>query len=61
MIMETEREYSWVFRIYDATTGELNYRLFHGLTVADAEGLASDIVDDSSSTYVIIYKYHKMF
>ena len=59
--MKTRREYSWVFCIYDATTGELHYKFFHGLTIAGAEGLANDIVDEYDNVYVSIYKFCKRF
>lgn len=59
MIMKTRREYSWIFRIYNATTGESNYRILHGLTIAGAEGLANDIIEDYSNIYVSIYKFYK--
>lgn len=59
--MKTRREYSWVFCIYNAATGELNYRIYHGMTIAGAEGLANDIIEDYSDIYVTIYKLHKRF
>lgn len=61
MIMKTRREYSWVFCIYNAATGELNYRILHGLTIAGAEGLANDIIEGYNDIYVSIYKFYKAF
>ena len=59
MVMKLRKKYSWVFRIYNAETGELNYRILHGLTIAGAEGLANDIVEGYSDIYVSIYRFYK--
>lgn len=59
--MKTKRKYSWLFRVYNAATHETNYRVFHELTIAGAEGLANDIVDTYSDIYVSIYRFHKNF
>lgn len=61
MIARIRKKYSWVFCIYDATTGESNYRVYHDLTIAGAEGLANDIVDGYNDVYVSIYRFYKMF
>nr|DAN86731.1 MAG TPA: hypothetical protein [Microviridae sp.] len=59
MVMKIVKRSSWVFRIYDVKSGEVSYKIFHELTVSEAESRANDFV--SSDISVAVFKLYKNF
>ena len=60
MIMKTEKNYSWVLRISNSLTGEVEYRTLMYLTTTEIEQEAESIFSNNSDLYVAIFKLHKM-
>lgn len=61
MIMKTEKIYSWVLRILDSSTGEVEYRTYMYLTSTEIEREAAILISNNRDLYVAIFKLHKMF
>lgn len=57
--MKTEKIYSWVLRIYNCVTGEVEYRTRMYLTKTEIEQEAEILVDNNFDLYVAIFKLHK--
>ena len=61
MIMKTEKVYSWVLRILDSSTGEVEYRTCMYLTATEIEQEAATLISNNRDLYVAVFKLHKMF
>lgn len=61
MIMKTEKIYSWVLRISNSLTGEVEYRTLNYLTATEIEQYAETLISNNRDLYVAIFKLHKMF
>lgn len=59
--MKTEKIYSWVLRISNPSTGEVEHRTRMYLTTAEIEQEAEALISDNRDLYVSIFKLHKMF
>lgn len=60
MIMKTEKIYSWVLRISNCVTGEVEYRTRMYLTATEIEQEANTLLSSNRDLYVSIFKLHKM-
>lgn len=58
--MKTEKIYSWVLRISNSLTGEVEYRTLMYLTTTEIEQEAESILSSNRDLYVAIFKLHKM-
>ena len=58
--MKTEKIYSWVLRISNSLTGEVEYRSFTYLTTTEIEQEANSLISNNRDLYVSIFKLHKM-
>ena len=61
MIMKTEKIYSWVLRISNSLTGEVEYRTCAYLTTTEIEQEAETLISNNRDLYVSIFKLHKMY
>lgn len=61
MIMKTENVYSWVLRISNSLTGEVEYRTCMFLATTDIEQEAETLISNNRDLQVSIFKLHKMF
>lgn len=61
MIMKTEKIYSWVLRISNPITGEVEYRTYMYLTTTEIEQEAESLLSSNRDLYVAVFKLHKMF
>nr|DAJ98793.1 MAG TPA: hypothetical protein [Bacteriophage sp.] len=61
MIMKTEKIYSWVLRIFNSSTEEVEYRTFMYLTAKEIEQEAETLISNNRDLYVAIFKLHKTF
>ena len=61
MIMKTEKIYSWVLRISNSLTGEVEYRTCMCLTTTEIEQEAKTLISNNRDLYVTIFKFYKMF
>lgn len=59
--MKTKKIYSWVLRISNPTTGEVEYRTRMYLTTDEIEQEAEALISSNGDLYVSIFKLHKMF
>ena len=59
--MKTEKIYSWVLRIPNCVTGEVEYRTFNYLTATEIEEEVNTLVSNNRDLDVSIFKFHKMF
>lgn len=59
--MKTEKIYSWVLRISNSSTGEVEYRTINYLTATEIEQEAETLISANRDLYVSIFKLHKMF
>lgn len=59
--MKTEKIYSWVLRISNSLTGEVEYRTCNYLTTTEIEQEAESLISNNRDLYVSIFKLHKMF
>ena len=59
--MKTEKNYSWVLRISNPSTGEVEYRILMHLTTMEIEQEAETLISDNTDLYVSIFKlrFHK--
>lgn len=60
MIMKTEKIYSWVLRISNSLTGEVEYHTRMYLTTTEIEQEAETLISNNRDLYVAIFKLHKM-
>lgn len=60
MIMKTEKIYSWVLRISNCVTGEVEYRTRNYLTATEIKQEAEDLISNNGDLYVSIFKLYKM-
>ena len=60
MIMKTGKNYSWVLRISNCLTGEVEYRTRMYLITTEIEQEANALISDNRDLYVSISKLHKM-
>lgn len=58
--MKTEKIYSWVLRILNSSTGEVEYRTCMYLTATEIEQEAETLISNNRDLYVAIFKLHKM-
>lgn len=58
--MKTEKTYSWVLRISNPFTGEVEYRTRMYLTATEIEQEAESLISNNRDLYVSIFKLHKM-
>lgn len=61
MIMKTKKVYSWVLRISNPTTNEVEYRTCMYLTTEEIEQEAEALISSNRDLYVSIFKLHKMY
>lgn len=61
MLMKTEKIYSWVLRISNSLTGDVEYRARMCLTTTEIEQEAKTLISNNRDLYVAIFKFHKMF
>lgn len=61
MIMKTKKIYSWVLRIYNSSTEEVEYRTRMYLTTTEIEQEAETLISNNRDLYVAIFKLHKMY
>ena len=61
MIMKTEKVYSWVLRVLNSSTGEVEYYTRMYLTATEIEQEAATLISNDRDLYVAIFKLHKMF
>lgn len=59
--MKTKKNYSWVLRISNLFTGEVEYRTYMCLTTTEIEREADTLISNNSDLYVAVFKLHKMF
>lgn len=59
--MKTEKIYSWVLRISNPSTGEVEYRTRMYLTTKEIEQEAETLISNNGDLYVSIFKLHRMF
>lgn len=59
--MKTEKIYSWVLRISNSLTNEVEYRTRMYLTATEIEQEAETLISNNRDLYVAIFKLHKMF
>ena len=59
--MKTEKNYSWVLRISNPSTGEVEYSTCMYLTTTEIEQKAETLISNNRDLYVSIFKLHKMF
>lgn len=59
--MKTEKIYSWVLRISNPLTGEVEYRTRMYLTATEIEQESETLISDNRDLYVSIFKLYKMF
>jgi hypothetical protein len=57
--MKTEKIYSWVLRISNCVTGEVEYRTRMYLTATEIQQEAETLIDNNMDLYVAIFKLHK--
>lgn len=60
MIMKTEKNYSWVLRISNCVTGEVEYRTRMYLTTTEIKEEANALISNNRDLYVSIFKLYKM-
>lgn len=58
--MKTEKIYSWVLRISNSLTGEVEYHSYSYFTTTEIEQEAESIIANNRDLYVAIFKLHKM-
>lgn len=58
--MKTEKIYSWVLRISNSLTGEVEHRACMHLTTTEIEQEAETLISNNRDLYVAIFKLHKM-
>lgn len=58
--MKTEKIYSWVLRISNSLTGEVEYRSFSYLTTTEIKQEAETLISNNRDLYVAIFKLHEM-
>lgn len=61
MIMKIEKIYSWVLRVFDSSTGEIEYHTRMYLTTREITREAETLVSSNRGLYVSIFKLYKMF
>lgn len=59
--MKTEKIYSWLLRISNSSTGEVEYRTCMYLTATEIDQEAETLISNNRDLYVAIFKLHKMF
>lgn len=59
--MKTEKIYSWVLRIFNSSTGEVEYRTCMYFTTTEIEQQADALISDNRDLYVSIFKLHKKY
>jgi hypothetical protein len=59
--MKTEKIYSWVLRVSNSSTGDVEYRTLNYLTATEIEQEAEKLISANRDLYVAIFKLHKMF
>lgn len=60
MIMKTEKNYSWVLRISNSLTGEVEYRTRMYLTTTEIKQEAETLISSNRDLYVAIFKLYEM-
>lgn len=58
--MKTEKIYSWLLRISNSLTGEVEYRTRMYLTTTEVEQESEALISNNRDLYVAIFKLHKM-
>lgn len=58
MIMKRKKNYSWVLRVSNPFTGEVEYHIYMYLTAAEIRQEAVALVSDNRELYVAIFKLY---
>lgn len=61
MIMKAKKGYSWVIRISNSLTEEVEYHTLMYLTATEAEHVAETIKSFSEDLCVSVFKLHKTY
>lgn len=61
MIMKTEKNYFWVLRVLDSSTGEVEYYTRMYLTATEIRQEAATLISNNRDLYVAIFKLYEMF
>ena len=59
--MKAKKVYSWVIRVSNSSTGEVEYRSFMYLTATEVEQVAESIASVSEDLSVSVFGLHKMY
>lgn len=59
--MKTEKIYSWVLRISNSSTGEVEYRTCMYFTTTEIEQQADALISNNRDLCVSIFKLHKKY
>lgn len=59
--MKTEKIYSWVLRISNSLTGEVEYRTLNYLTATEIEQEAENLLSNNRDLYVLFLNFTKCF
>lgn len=60
MIMKTEKKSSWVLRVFNSSTGEVEYCTRMYLTTTDIKQEAEALISDNRRLHVSIFKLYKV-
>lgn len=61
MIMKAERKFTWCVRYYNVMSGDVDYRVYVGLTVREINKEVLDFIDSNDNYVVRIFKNYKVF
>lgn len=61
MVMKAKKGYSWVMRIFNSSTGSVEYRTLVYLTATEVEHVAETIRSFSEDLEVSVFKLQKMY
>lgn len=59
--MKTERKFTWCVRYYNVMSGDVDYRVFIGLTVREINEEVKDFIEFNENYIVRIFKNYKTF
>ena len=61
MIMKTKKDYFWVLRISNSSTGKVEYHTLMHLTATEVEQVVETLTSINGDLYVAIFKFHKVY
>lgn len=61
MIMKAKKGYSWVIRVFNSSTGSVEYRTLMYLTATEVEHVAETIRSFGEGLNVSVYKLQKVY